>query len=91
MLGPQQMLFVRCYGPATARAKDMRNLLEKTQHRLAFQGFTLTVREETDPGADLSLLWGPRSWDDIGPKPEHVYGLEDCIKAVRNSTNCQKP
>lgn len=63
--GQQQMLFVKCYGPAAARVSEIRKLLETTKRGLALQGFILTVKEETQRGADFSLLWGPPGpWDD---------------------------
>jgi hypothetical protein len=57
--GTQQMLIVKCYGPAATRAREIRKLLEKTRRGLASQGFILSITEETRVGTDFSLLWGP--------------------------------
>lgn len=65
--GTQQMLVVKCCGPAAARARDTRKLLEKTKRGLASQGFILSVAEETRVGTDFSLLWGPGPSDNISP------------------------
>jgi hypothetical protein len=61
----QQTLFVKCYGPAVARAGEIRKLLEKPNHKLALEGFVLIVREESQPRIDFSLLWGPGTSDNI--------------------------
>jgi hypothetical protein len=63
----QQMLIVKCFGPAASRVGDIRNLLEKTKRGLSLQGFILSVREESQRGTNFSLLWGPGPLDDVVP------------------------
>jgi hypothetical protein len=64
----QQMLIVRCYGPAVARAREIRKLLEKTNHKLVSQGFILSIREESRPGTDLRFLAEPGKSDVARPR-----------------------
>lgn len=64
--GTRRKLIVKCYGPAVVKAKAIRKLLEKAKRGLSHQGFILSVNEETQHGADFSLLWGPGPEGDVG-------------------------
>lgn len=66
----QQMVVVKCYGPAMAKAREIRKLLEKTNHKLASQGFVLSVREESRPGTDLHFLAEPSVSDAARPEQQ---------------------
>jgi hypothetical protein len=59
------MLIVKCYGPAAARAREIKKLLEKTKRGLASQGLILSVKEETRGGTEFSFLWGPGPSENI--------------------------
>jgi hypothetical protein len=54
-----QILIIKCYGPARTKAREIRKLLEKADHKPALRGFFLDVREECEPGTDLTLLGVP--------------------------------
>jgi hypothetical protein len=54
-----QILIIKCYGPARTKAREIRKLLEKADHKPALRGFFLDVREECEPGTDLTLLGIP--------------------------------
>jgi hypothetical protein len=67
---PQQTLLVKCYGPAVARAGEIRRLLERPNHRIVLQGLVVQVKEEAQPRIDFSLLWGPNPPGDIDSGPD---------------------
>jgi len=80
--GSQHVLVIKCYGPAGKRARDIKRLLKDTK----IEGFKLDVREESQPGTDFSLLWGPGPWDEVGSSsgmPEDVPVAGVSIAASR--------